>query len=272
MGSFAVAPDFSGGAVVAWVDSRGGNNDIYYQHLNSSGASMLTVNGESVGANADAESTPRLASFPDGHSIVSWNGAVPRAMRVESGPVAVAIATFSARAGASGVRLAAQFRSDLGVERVNVYRGDVDGPLLPIDAVTPADASRFEYVDVSAQGGNTYRYQIGVVDADGEYFSPVETVSLPRREPALEQNRPNPFNPSTVIGITLPARGHATLTVYDAVGNRVRMLADEVLGPGRQEFAWDGRDDRGASVASGVYFYRVRAGTFTATRRMVLLK
>jgi FlgD Ig-like domain len=269
---FTVAPDFSGGAVVAWSDSRAGNNDIYYQHLDDTGALMLTTNGLPVGANSDDEANPRLVSFPDGHSIVSWNGSVPRAMRVESGPVTVAIATFSARADASGVRLTAQFRSDLGVEHVNVYRGDGDGSMTPLDAVVPPDASRFEYVDGGVQGGTTYRYQIGVVDADGEYFSPVETVTLPRPGAALEQNRPNPFNPATVIAITLPSRGHATLAVYDAAGKQVRVLADAVLGPGRQEFTWDGRDDQGTPAASGVYFYRVRAGTFTATRRMVLLK
>ena len=63
-----------------------------------------------------------------------------------------------------------------------------------------------------------------------------------------------------------------TLRVYDVAGHLVRTLVDAQRSPGTYEARWDGRDERGRGVASGVYFYRLRAGDFSQTRRMVLLK
>ncbi|HEX6791816.1 MAG TPA: FlgD immunoglobulin-like domain containing protein [Candidatus Krumholzibacteria bacterium] len=88
----------------------------------------------------------------------------------------------------------------------------------------------------------------------------------------LEANVPNPFNPSTTIHYELAQSGRATLGVYDVSGRLVRTLVDREHNVGSYETRWDGRDDRGAAVASGVYFYRIESGRFTQTRRMVLLK
>ncbi|MBE0564778.1 MAG: T9SS type A sorting domain-containing protein [Krumholzibacteria bacterium] len=89
----------------------------------------------------------------------------------------------------------------------------------------------------------------------------------------LGQNRPNPFNPSTTIVFDLPAQSLVDLKVYDLSGRLVRVLhAAELLPAGTRETVWNGRDERGRLVATGVYFYRLRAGGFTATRRMTLVK
>jgi hypothetical protein len=91
---------------------------------------------------------------------------------------------------------------------------------------------------------------------------------------ALLQNYPNPFNPTTRIEFDVP-RGRpqaVTLRVYDVTGARVRTLADEVLPAGRHARVWDGRDDRGNTVGTGVYFYQLRTGGLVATRKTVLLK
>jgi hypothetical protein len=96
--------------------------------------------------------------------------------------------------------------------------------------------------------------------------------SLPRHY-YLHANVPNPFNPSTEIRFDLPAAGDVHLHVYDVRGRAVRTLVDgRPHVAGRHHATWDGRDDRGNVVASGVYFYRIRASAFTGTRRMVLLK
>jgi hypothetical protein len=90
---------------------------------------------------------------------------------------------------------------------------------------------------------------------------------------ALMQNIPNPFNPATVIGYDVPAGGaDVTIAIYDVRGRRVRVLVDEHRAPGRYQVPWDGRNARGERVATGVYFYRMRAGSFVETRKMVLLK
>lgn len=90
---------------------------------------------------------------------------------------------------------------------------------------------------------------------------------------ALYQNFPNPFNLPTTIRFDVPQSGRVRLEIYNTLGQRVRTLIDADL-PARSlhEASWDGRDDGGREVASGVYFYRLDAGRFQKTRRMLLLK
>jgi len=88
----------------------------------------------------------------------------------------------------------------------------------------------------------------------------------------LGQNVPNPFNPTTTIGFDVADRVRATLRIYDVRGRQVRELMNESVPAGSHSVVWDGRDDTGRAVASGVYYYRLEAGPTSATRRMVLLK
>jgi hypothetical protein len=88
----------------------------------------------------------------------------------------------------------------------------------------------------------------------------------------LFQNYPNPFNPETRIRYDLPQAGNVTLSVYNVLGQRVRVLVDEFQDAGRKSVTWDGRDDRGEEAASGIYFYKIKAEDFQMTMKMVLLK
>jgi hypothetical protein len=83
---------------------------------------------------------------------------------------------------------------------------------------------------------------------------------------------PNPFNPQTRIAFDLAAPGAVKLEVYDLQGTRVRTLVDEARAAGRHEVAWDGRDDAGRAVASGMYMARLAAGEVREMKKMVLLK
>jgi choice-of-anchor B domain-containing protein len=96
--------------------------------------------------------------------------------------------------------------------------------------------------------------------------------AAPKPAFTLAQNAPNPFNPSTRIAFTLAHRDRVTLAIYDVTGRRVRRLVAGTLAAGRHEAIWDGRDDAGRALASGVYFCRMAAGTRVETRRMVLVK
>ena len=100
-------------------------------------------------------------------------------------------------------------------------------------------------------------------------------VALPKAF-ALAQNYPNPFNPSTTISYDIPdskVEGvRVELKVYNLRGQLVKSLVDEVKQPGQFVVQWNGRNEDGEVTASGVYFYRIKAGDFTATRKMVLLK
>ena len=89
---------------------------------------------------------------------------------------------------------------------------------------------------------------------------------------SLEHAYPNPFNPSTTIGFSIATRGRVTARVYDLAGRKLRTLVDEVLEPGPHRTSWDGRTDAGRGAPSGVYFIKVEAPGFHATRKLVLLK
>ena len=97
------------------------------------------------------------------------------------------------------------------------------------------------------------------------------TASAPVRF-ALTQNQPNPFNPSTAIGFSLPEAGAVSLHVFDVNGHLVRTLASGPHAAGAHTVSWDGSDDRGQAAPSGIYLYRLTASGATATRRMTLLK
>ncbi|MCE2438451.1 MAG: T9SS type A sorting domain-containing protein [Candidatus Latescibacteria bacterium] len=88
----------------------------------------------------------------------------------------------------------------------------------------------------------------------------------------LNQNMPNPFNPSTVIGYQLPEAGLVRLAIYNLLGQEVRVLVNERREAGSFSATWDGADALGRRVASGIYLYRIQAGGFSATKRMLLLK
>jgi hypothetical protein len=88
----------------------------------------------------------------------------------------------------------------------------------------------------------------------------------------LFQNYPNPFNPETQIRYDLPVSGNVRLTIYNVLGQKVKVLADETQDAGYKSVIWDGKDAGGRDVASGIYFYKIEAQSFEKTKKMVLLK
>jgi hypothetical protein len=105
----------------------------------------------------------------------------------------------------------------------------------------------------------------------GRPIPPLTVVSTPARS-VITGVYPNPFNPSTTIGFDLSSPGRVRLAVYDVAGRQVRVLIDRSLPSGPGSAVWDGRDDGGRAVASGVYFCRLDAGRVHETKRVTLLK
>jgi hypothetical protein len=105
---------------------------------------------------------------------------------------------------------------------------------------------------------------VGVEEETGEEKLPAEF--------SLSNNYPNPFNPETKIGYFIPKACQVKLEVFNILGQRVRTLIDEAQTAGKKEVTWDGRDESGNEVASGVYFYKLQAGDFAQTKKMVLMK
>jgi hypothetical protein len=106
-------------------------------------------------------------------------------------------------------------------------------------------------------------------DCSGPLNKP--TVQIPQQF-YLDQNYPNPFNLSTTIEYGLPQDAHVKLTVYNILGEKVRVLVNEYQSAGERNVIWDGKNDNGDVVASGIYLYRIEAGSFTKTAKMSLLK
>jgi hypothetical protein len=100
----------------------------------------------------------------------------------------------------------------------------------------------------------------------------MSTVELPK-DFSLSQNYPNPFNPSTSIKFGLPVQAPVTMEIYNILGVKVRTLIHgEVMSAGIHQMEWNGKDDAGVSVTSGIYLYRINAGTFQVTKKMMMLK
>jgi len=88
----------------------------------------------------------------------------------------------------------------------------------------------------------------------------------------LKANYPNPFNPGTTIEYTLKERSQVSLVIYNALGERVRTLVNDVQAADKYQVRWDGRNEQGIHVASGIYIYKLTAGDFVSARKMILMK
>ena len=186
--------------------------------------------------------------------------------------VSVLISRFDARAEFDGVHLAWQIEADELVRGYRVYRGAAGEVQRVVnDALLPSSATSF--VDASARPGVAYTYVLAAVKENGDEVRSIPIVAtMAPLTFDLEPNVPNPFNPSTRIGFSLPEAQRAIVRIYDVRGAHVATVLDSRLGAGRHHVDWNGIDDAGTPVASGTYFYTLAAGKRTVSRKMVLVK
>ena len=88
----------------------------------------------------------------------------------------------------------------------------------------------------------------------------------------LFQNEPNPFNPRTAVKFSLASRGKVELAIYDVSGRLVRTLVNDVQDAGLHTVAWDGSDNKGHRVSSGIYWSQLKAGKYVSNKKMIMLK
>jgi hypothetical protein len=161
------------------------------------------------------------------------------------------------------------------VERATVESG-VTGAFVSIAKNVNASVDgQIQLSDAKVEMGERYVYRLngasGLVSETMRLYVPVSRAEL-------GQNYPNPFNPATKIEYWVPegaaggTRSGVNVVVYDVHGARVRTLVSGPKSAGHYVAQWDGRDDRGTQVSSGIYFYRMTTGSFSAVRKMVLLK
>jgi hypothetical protein len=205
---------------------------------------------------------------PGGGSVVD-----PDRFKITGSTVAVAFHAFEVSGLAGGIALDWRATSDIGIEGFNIYRspaGTATFVKLNTSGVLPAEQAR--YIDSTAEPGRRYTYRIGAVDRDGEILSVPTSGERPLMEARLNQNVPNPFNPVTTISFFSPDSRAARLAIYDTQGRLVRVLFRGVASMGENRFEWDGKNGQGQLVGSGIYFYKLTAGDYRQTRKMLLLK
>ncbi len=167
-------------------------------------------------------------------------------------------------------------------DEISVIVGEVDRYSFRLPLAAYEEDGRLCLSFKKVSGVNAVVSEITVYDSIGTGI-PDEPLagSLPESY-SLSQNYPNPFNPTTAISYAVPSTGQlaadggrptsVTLKVYNILGQEVRTLVDEKQVPGHYSVSWDGRDSRGKGVSSGIYIYRLDAGGYSSSRKMVLLR
>ncbi len=161
-----------------------------------------------------------------------------------------------------------------------IYRG-LSGDFVPAPVNLIASPCDTIYFDGDWHWDGGYYYKVSALDVHGNespfaLLSPEdvtgEDVPETPRADFLSQNFPNPFNPQTKIVFGIREAADVSLKIYDTSGRLVSVLVEEIREAGRYEEIWDGRSIGGRAVASGVYFYRLDAGAFAETKKMVLMR
>jgi hypothetical protein len=194
-------------------------------------------------------------------------GADLRLRAAASGTYAEHVAAFQSTSGETDffrTSLDTTFLSEDSLVYYFVLRGSA---LFDTTYIGGTDDSSFVTVVHTVAEATPFGFRVGTLTSIGS--TPGAT-----RKMRLEQNRPNPFNPSTAIVFEVPGAraAHVRLVVFDASGRLVRVLADRVFAPGRHEVWWDGIGDGGSPLSSGTYVYRLDAGGERSARRMTLLR
>jgi hypothetical protein len=161
-------------------------------------------------------------------------------------------------------------------EGYNLYRtitSGEPGERINVKLIPQPDS---QYRDVDLIAGETYYYTITNVDKKLRESSPslelkITLPAIPTSF-ALSQNYPNPFNFGTVIEYSIPRSSQVTITIYNILGQRVKTVLDQKETAGDKRVQWNGKNEKGEEVSSGIYFYRIETEEFAQSKKMLLLK
>jgi predicted lipoprotein with Yx(FWY)xxD motif len=291
-----IISDGASGAIIAWQDV----NDIYAQRVNSSGTAQWTPNGVAISTASNNQYSPQLVSDGSEGAIVTWqdyrNGSnwdiyAQRVFSDSSLPVFLSSFTASVSDG----QILLRWRTESEIDNIgwNIYRkpkkeGEfvkINADLIP-GAGNSGTPQEYQYLDTTVETGATYHYYLENIDIGGirnksQIIQVTVGWALPTLLPTCTtvfQNFPNPFNPETMIPYQLAEASLATIEIYDANGQLVRMLSlgrkDANFYLTRNEAAyWDGRNEAGEKVASGIYFYRLKTNkSLSVMKKMAISK
>ena len=260
-------------------------------HLSGSSIGDMNLAGISIsGITTDIDNQTRHATSP-------YKGADENT----DNPLPVTLSSFVALPEKNAVRLTWKTESEYGNQGFILQRAtSPDGPFVEIasyrnvpslnGAENSSSPQQYEFMDYQVTNNTTYWYQLWNVDIDGTHHM-LQTISttvvlednpLTRNNDQLPQhfalypNFPNPFNPITYIHFDIAETSQpfvkVKLEIFDMNGRKIRSLVDQFMEAGSYTIMWNGRDASGKPVASGQYFYRLSAGPFTTTKRLLLMK
>ena len=275
-----VLGDGTGGGIIAWQDNRTGMTDIYAQKVDATGAALWNADGIAVSVATGVQENPVIVSDGSGGAIVGWDdfraGNSFRDLYAQhvgnNSVLPVELSSFTAEQMQSSVRLewtTATETSNYGfeVQRTTMNNwmkvGFVEG------AGTANVPKKYSFVERNPVGGK-YFYRLKQIDRNGGFkYSQeveVEVMSAPKVF-ALSQNYPNPFNPTTKIEFTLADARFVELKVFDLLGREVATLMNEQKAAGAYSVEWNA-----SNFPSGTYLCRLTAGSFSETKKIVLMK
>ncbi len=222
----------------------------------------------------------------DGGEVFVMNNGMDSTLPVELSSFAASVTTSNTVM----IEWATQSESDmLGYNLLRGQSDNLDEAILIntniIDAQNNSTQTAYSFEDADVTVDQTYRYWLQSIEFGGAtgFYGPVTCTVIPGGEEpdapvvefvtAMEQNHPNPFNPSTDIRFSLQDDAHVKLTVYNTRGQLVKTLLDEerTAGDGHS-VTWNGTDENNNSCGSGIYFYKLETGNSTITRKMMMLK
>ncbi len=146
---------------------------------------------------------------------------------------------------------------------------DVNEKIINVEGLEPHSTYYWRVLSKNSNGSASAYSETGSFTTST--VTDVEEEKIPI-EFSLEQNYPNPFNPTTRISYSLPQNSFVTLKIYDMLGREVRTLVNQNINAGKISVDWNGDDNFGMKVSSGAYIYRIIAGDFVATKKMLLIK
>lgn len=272
------------GAIIFWEDSRSGvGNDIFAQRVDSLGNVEWMVNGVAICTADNNQRFPHCTSDGMDGAIVAWDDErvfmdpdiYAHRITGDGGFVATLLQGWIAAFRESEIVIEWNLSEiDDGAE-FHVARVTVPGETFIELSNESLEREGLSYVyrDDSFLPGESYVYRVDV-ETDGGSFLLFETdpITPPAGVITLHQNHPNPFNPGTMIRYYLPKRCSVRLVIYDLKGAEVRRLVEAEQEAGPYSVTWDGMNEGGRQVSSGLYFYRLVGGKESVTRKMILLR
>ncbi len=240
------------------------NDTVSWNFLYTAPDSILTDTIYSVANSVNSDGIPS--------NLDQWNFGENFAVRIFDDPVPVELSDFIATANLNNVQISWRTLTETNNSGFDIERKTESSDWIRITFIpgfgTSTESHSYIYNDNHLQDGS-YSYRLKQIDLDGSIaYSDIVNieVSIPG-EFTLEQNYPNPFNPSTNIEFRVGEFGFVSLKVYDALGNLVATLVDEQKPAGKFQVEFSA-----IGLTSGIYFYKIITGSFSETKKMILLK